>query len=106
MNRIASVASLAFLVSCAGHFPVQPYGKDTYVVYVDSFSGAKAHRAAVNTANEYCSALDLVMTPDAENTETSYDPWVGSRKDIQFIFRCLDENDPRLRPPEMRPTQR
>ena len=110
MNRIVILPSLALLLSCAPNFPVYPYGPDTYVVHVESFSAAKARGAAVKTANEYCGERNLVMMPDAEGSEASFDPrappWAGPRKDIQFIFRCLDAGDPRLQPPEMRPTQR
>ena len=106
MNRMAIPGSLALLVCCAPKFPVQPYGSDTYVVYVSSVSAAKAHRAAVEIANKYCDQRDLVMVPDLESSEASFDPWIGPRKDIQFIFRCYNASDPRLHPPEMRPTQR
>jgi hypothetical protein len=108
MNRMAILTSVALLVSCAGrgHFPVQSYGPDTFVVHVGSYSASKARRAAVKTANEYCGERNLVMMPDFESAESSLDPWAGERTDVEFVFRCHAANDPRLRPPEMRPTQR
>ena len=109
-----ALLGLALLASCAGcgHAPVQPYGPDTYVVYVGSASAAKARRAAVKTANEYCGERGLVMMPDSENVQTSHDMVAaafgvyGSQHDVEFIFRCYAANDRRLHPPEMRPTQR
>jgi hypothetical protein len=102
------IEPLLFVVGLAafacGSVPVQPYGRDTFVVHVDSANGAKAHRVAIDTANAHCSHLGLRMVPDAENSSVSASEMRGNVTVVQFIFRCLADSDPDNQRPTMRPT--
>jgi hypothetical protein len=100
---------LILLIACStvlacAKFPVQPYGRDTYVVYVDSTNPAKARRVAVENANRHCSDLGLRMVPDSESSSMSGSVWRGPVATVQFIFRCLSDSDPANQRPIMRPT--
>lgn len=93
--RISFVVAALLLGACAGKpYPVHSYGPDTYVVFVDSRSAAKASRAAIDRANEYCSANGLYLMPDQEQPV---------HRGVRLTFRCLAKGDPDLRRPQMRP---
>ena len=104
LTRSMLLAFSVLLGSSCANFPVEPYGRDTWVVNVDSASGAKARRVAFQRANEHCRSLGLQMVPDSEQTSLSPNPWTGApMQEIQFVFRCLSDADPGNVRPAMRP---
>ena len=78
-------------VGCAA--TVEPYGNDTYVVFVDSYSKSEARTNAIHTANEYCAEKGKQMMPKSEHESNNYNPALGRRKTVKFVFRCLETGD-------------
>ena len=86
---------------------IVPIGKDTYMVgragsiFVDSGSEVKAQ--LFKDANAFCISQGKVIMPISTKQE---DKIMGvSAASAELQFRCLNENDPELRRPNLQPAQ-
>ena len=90
------------VVACSSTIPVHPYGPETYVVFVDSFSKSKARNTAISTANEYCIEKGQQMMPESETPTASLNLALGAQKhEVRFVFRCLEPGDKDLQRPDV-----
>ena len=105
-SAIRSISALGVvLVGCSHDTGVLPYGPDTFII--SSTAGTTLQtdsgrmKAVVKQANEHCASLGKVMMPDAIESR----PYVfgGPGASASFTFRCLDQGDPDLKRPVMRP---
>lgn len=83
---------LAIVGGCAAksllqRYPVSHYRTGEYLVYVESYDPAKAHRVAREVAQDYCTKFGLGH-PVAQDSKL--EPYGGGWKGgtLQYVFRC------------------
>lgn len=90
MNK--NIAFLLLLAGCATTVsPIEPIGKDTYMVNVDVISRPQsvARTAAAHEANAFCQRQGRIMVANGFDKHTN-----GLADFITLNFKCLMTNDP------------
>jgi len=106
LNSVFAMSLLGFLTGCAANSGVIPIGKDTYMVSrqaATGFSGSGTLKAeAFQEANLFCRSqskdVQVIRTSEAAP------PYIAGnfpKAEIQFL--CLNQNDPALNRPVLRP---
>lgn len=101
--KYRGVLLISFLVlsGCTVSSPIQPVGKDTYMVasHVGACISCAASIQSLKTANEYCAQQGKVIV--IRNTSSSTNPF-GYETGNQLIFSCVSDSDPENARPELR----
>ncbi|NKI19016.1 hypothetical protein HCU74_16530 [Spongiibacter sp. KMU-166] len=86
---------------CASTSDVVPAGKDTYMIAGQGgefdYSGSKIKAGLYQSANQYCVSIGKQFMP----LRDSYRDKGSSMASAELHFRCLKEDDPELKRPNM-----
>ena len=92
MKITISIAAL-FLAGCAVSSPVEPYGKDTYLVssHVGSCMSCSASIQGMKTANAYCAKEGKFAIMRHTSGATN---GFGFNVSNELVFSCVTADDP------------
>lgn len=108
MKVFTLAIAVSVLSGCAANSGVIPIGKDTYMVSrqaATGFSGSGTLKAeAFQEANSFCRSQSKEV--QVISTHEAAPPYIlGNFPKAEVQFLCLDQNDPALSRPVLRPEQ-
>lgn len=101
LTRICCVSVALLATACKVSSPVEPAGKDTYMVssHVAACVSCSAAVKSLQTANKFCAARGQFAV--IKNSNGTTNPF-GYNVSNELVFSCVNENDPEYQRPTLR----
>ncbi|MGR3318991.1 MAG: hypothetical protein ACUZ8O_11000 [Candidatus Anammoxibacter sp.] len=103
MRNLMMVCVMVVMSGCASTGgQAVPYGKDTFNITKSNYgSYPKLRSDTIQAANSHCQSIGKLFSP-VEETKSSIDGGFARIYTLDLTFRCLSEDDPSYRRPDVK----